>query len=304
MTGESRKQSLPTGLQDYYQSQAAQKKYLDALLTLVAPSPYDLVLDVGTGSGTVSFFLADRVKKVYGIDPNQKYIERNQARARQLHEHGELLPHARLEFLMMQAEELIKMAEDIEAPFPPNYFDHVVCWASVHHFTDHRMAMEGIYQATKPGGKVIIFDAFFPEALREFWQLASTVHDPTTMEHHTYFEYMEMLRESGFTPKVILPFRHPNNLDKWLATIDKLLEKKKEDQIAQEIMELHQDKPYAALYQTWLEQARPKGLKAALRETILALAPEKRALMSIKELDNGQYEFTYDTFILSAVKEV
>jgi ubiquinone/menaquinone biosynthesis C-methylase UbiE len=300
MPKETQGQLLPVELQDYYNSQAAQKKYLDALVTLAAPAPHDVVLDVGTGSGTVSFFLADRVKKIYGIDPNSNYITRNQAIAKKLLEHGELLSQARLEFLVMGAEEI----EDL---FSPSYFDSVVCWASVHHFADYRRALKGIHRVTKPGGKLIIWDAFFPEAVRELWQLASTVHDPTTMEHYTYFEYMEMLREAGFVPRSVLPFRHPNNLDRWLATIDKLLKEKSEDQIAREILDRHRDKPYAARYQSWLDQARAQGLKAALREDILRLDEEKRALMSLELVkdEKGQesWQFTYDTFVLLSEKE-
>jgi len=270
----------------YYKSQAAQKKYLDALLTLTEPTPYDVILDVGTGSGTVSFFLAEREKKNYGIDPNQNFIEQNKNVAQQLIEAREVLPHFNVEFLALRAE-------DIKDQFSESYFDTIVCWGSVHHFKDYQKAMEGIRYVSKPEGKLIIFDAFFPEPVRDFWELASTIHDPTTVRHHTYFEYMEMLRESNFTPKTILSFRHRNNLDKWLSTINR-----EDHEITAEIKSLHPGK-----YDEWLEKAHEKGLRQALREQILNLDEDKKAFMSIKDLGNGEYEFTYDTFVLLAEKE-
>lgn len=270
----------------YYKSQAAQKKYLDALLTLTVPTPYDVILDVGTGSGTVSFFLAERVKKIYGIDPDQDFIEQNKKVAQQLIEDQEIPPRFNIKFMGLGAE-------DIKDQFPESYFDTIVCWGSIHHFKDYHKAMEGIRYVAKPEGKLIVFDVFFPEPVRDFWELASTIHDPTTVSHHTYFEYMEMLRESNFTPKTILPFRHRNNLDKWLGTISR-----EDEVIAKEIKSFHSGK-----YDEWLEKAQENGLKQTLREAILDLDEEKKALMSLKDPGNGEYEFTYDTFVLLAEKE-
>ena len=66
-----------SGLANYYRIQGGQKKYLDVLLKLANPSSHDVVLDIGTVSGTVGFFLGERVKKIYAIDPNQDLIDKN-----------------------------------------------------------------------------------------------------------------------------------------------------------------------------------------------------------------------------------
>lgn len=273
-------------LTNYYHSQAGQKKYLDALLKLVKPSQHDVILDIGTGSGTVSFFLGDRVKKIYAIDPNQTYIEKNRIRADKIVETREVLPSFNVNFQVMAAE-------DIEVHFPATYFDTIVCWGSVHHFSDYAKAMKGISQTCKPGGKLIIFDAFFPEAIRDFWEMVSTIHDPTTVRHHTYFEYMEMLRQNGFIPETILPFRHRNMLNKWLSTINRM-----DEVVTEEIKAIHPGK-----YNAWLEKARQKGLKETLKQEILSLDDVKKAYISIRDLGDGNYEFTYDTFVLLATKE-
>jgi len=280
---------MKTKMDAYYAMQANKERYLDALVTLAVPKGLDVVLDVGTGSGTVSFFLGSRVKKIFGIDPNEKYIQKNREEAARLMTKAlKANQHCEIEFLPLAAEE-------IESKFPEAFFDTVVCWGSVHHFRDCQKAMQNIRRVSKPRGNLIIFDAFFPEQVRDVWELASTIHDPTTVRHHTYFEYMEMLRDHDFYPKTILPFRHINNLDTWLDTIDE----QDEPRIANLISILHPGK-----YDRWLDDSRKEGigLKKKLRREILDLEEDMKALMSIRDLEDGQYEFTYDTFVLLAQK--
>lgn len=273
-------------LSGYYRAQAGQKKYLDALVRLTNPTQYDVVLDIGTGSGTVSFFLGNRVQKITAIDPNRKFIEKNRSQISKMREAGDASQSSTINFEVMGAE-------DVEENFPTASFDTVICWGSVHHFRDCTKAMKGISRVCRPGGKLIIYDAFFPEAVREFWEMASTIHDPTTVRHRTYFEYMELLRQHDFIPETILPFRHRNILDTWLSTIDK----KEDDVIAGGIKTIHPGK-----YDAWLGKAHQKGLKESLREEILGLSDMHKTYMSIRDGENG-CEFTYDTFVLSAVRE-
>ncbi|MBM4305207.1 MAG: class I SAM-dependent methyltransferase [Deltaproteobacteria bacterium] len=271
---------------EYYRSQAGQERYLDALTKLASPSPNDVVLDVGTGSGTVWRALSNRVQKICAIDPNKIYIDENEEPAKNLVSNREVL-HFNVEFMVLRAE-------DIGVTFSESYFDTAVCWGSVHHFQDYQKSLKGIQKVSKPGAKLIVFDAFFPEPVRDFWEFASTIHDPTTVRHHTYFEYMEMLRAIHFTPKIIIPFRHSNNLDNWLDTINR-----KDEIIIEEIKNLDPGK-----YDLWLEKAQKsgKGLRLSLREDILTLSDEQKAYMSIKNLGDDDWEFTYDTFVLMAEK--
>jgi len=279
-------------LSKYYREQAGQKKYLDALLNLASPSPLDVVLDVGTGSGTISFYLGERVKKIYGIDPDANLIKKRQAEIIQMVETHKVSPTFNVDFEILGAE-------DIGVRFPVSYFDTIVCWGSVHHFGDYIKAMKGISQTCKPGGTLIIFDAFFPESVRDFWEMASTIHDPTTVRHHTYFEYMEMLRLNGFIPETILPFRHPVNLNKWLDKINKPDEGVRTDDVLSDMIKsLHPGK-----YDQWLSNARQKGLKETLKQEILNLDDEKKGYLSLINPGNDEYEFTYDAFVLSAVKD-
>ncbi|HEC99297.1 MAG TPA: class I SAM-dependent methyltransferase [Proteobacteria bacterium] len=272
-------------MSEYYRNQAASKKYLDALLTLATPTVHDVVLDVGTGSGTVCFFLGERINRIYGIDPNRDLIVKRRKEAQELIDKREVLPHFNVTFLELAAE-------DVKEQFKQSYFDTVVCWGYVHHFRDLDKAMESIRHVCKPEGKLIVFDAFFPEPIRDFWELASTIHDPSTVRHHTYFEYMEMLRKNSFMPKLIYPFRHSMDLDKWLDTI-----KGEDEVVANDIRSRLPGK-----YDAWLEQAQQKGLRQTLREEILNLDEEKKVFITLRDLGSNRYEFTYDTFVLLATR--
>jgi SAM-dependent methyltransferase len=274
---------------EYYQRQRGQKKYMDALLKLSSPAPYDVVLVIEKGSATASIFLGDRVKKVYAVEPNGDafFIKASRENVDELLAQREFLPHFNVNFMGIKPE-------DIALQFPKQYFDTVVFWGSLHHFQDYEKVMEEAQKVCRPGGKLIIFDGFFPEPIRDFWEMASTIHDPTTVRHHTYFEYMEMLRRFKFKPITVLPFRHPNIMDKWLTSI-----KGEDNIIAEKIKTFHPGK-----YDAWLEKAINKGLRQTLRQEILDLDEEKKAFMDIKAGDDGQWEFTYDTFVLLAEREV
>lgn len=272
---------------DYYKDQRDQNQYVDALLELAAPSHEDLALVIEKGYATVSIGLGDLVNEVYAIDSNGSafYVKENQKKVDKIIAHQ----GGALSFNVKYHE--IK-PEDISREFPAMYFDIIVLWGALHHFNNYEKAMEGILEVCKPGGKLIIFDAFFPEQIREFWERASTIHDPTTVHHHTYIEYMEILRQFKFNPIKILPFRHRNRLDKWLSTIGG-----DENKIAEEIRILHPGK-----YDLWLEDALKKGLRQTLRDEITNLDDEMKTHMSIETKGNNEWEFTYDTFVLMAEK--
>jgi len=283
--------AINLSLSKYYREQAGQKKYLDALVKLANPGIDDIVLDVGTGSGTVSFFLGDKVKEIYGIDPDENEIYKRQEESIEFVKSQNPPVETRIIFKVLGAEQ-------VGEHFPNSFFDTIVCWASIHHFYDYRKAMKGINLSCKPGGKILIFDAFLPEPVREFWEMASTIHDPTTVHHHTYFEYMEMLRLNSFIPEMIIPFRHTVGLENWLDKINRPDNVYRSDfNVAEKIKFLHPGK-----YDKWLEKAMQKGLKNSLKQEILSLPHEKQEFMSLISLGNNEYEFSYDTFVLSAVR--
>jgi SAM-dependent methyltransferase len=276
----------------YYQRQRGQRKYLDSLLELGAPSMSDVVLIIERGSATASFLLGDRVKKIHAVEPNgdPAFIRANRTLVEELVKEREFLPHFHVDFTEFPAEE-------IGQSFLPAYFDTIVFWGSLHHCHHAEKALEGARDVCRPGGKLIIFDGFFPEPIREFWTLASTIHDPSTVRHRTYSEYMILMRQFGFIPKTILPFEHPQNLDEWLNAI-----RKSDEDIIQEIKSIHPGK-----YDAWLDRAREKGLRQTLRDEILQLDDEQKALLSIRcqgkdAQGNDQYGFINDTFLLLAEK--
>lgn len=85
----------------YYERQRSQKQYMDALLELSLPSPYEVVLAVEKGSATASIFLGDRVEKVYAVEANGDgvFSEANRKNTEDLRAPHEFLPHFNVSFL-------------------------------------------------------------------------------------------------------------------------------------------------------------------------------------------------------------
>ena len=117
-------------------------------------------------------------------------------------------------------------------------------------------------------GRLIVFDAFFPEPVRDFWTEASKANDPSTVGHHTYFEYMEMLRDSGFHPVEIRPFRHREKLHRWFK-----------------------------------RAGGDPDLQRRYRQKAIGSDPDTKRYMTIRKDTVGKWEFWYDTFLLLATQE-
>lgn len=97
-------------------------------------------LDVGCGTGRLTFALAKRGYDVLGIDPNERVIEL----ARQIGQKQG--PAVRFE------------VADVGTPgvVEPGTYDVVVCSEVLEHVEDYRPIIEGMYAALRPGGRLVI----------------------------------------------------------------------------------------------------------------------------------------------------
>jgi len=97
----------------------------------------DSVLDVGCGTGSLSFSLADALPKarIVGIDPSQPFIEHAKARG----------PHQRLTFEQGDATAL---------PFADVEFSAALSLLVLNFVPDHEKAAREMLRVTKPGGVV------------------------------------------------------------------------------------------------------------------------------------------------------
>lgn len=115
---------------------------LNLMIRFSEPTPYDTVLDVTCGNGTVAFEYAKLAKHVTGIDITPSMIER--ARIIQNERHLDNMDW--------------KIRDISTLPFKDNFFSIVVTRGSLHHLIDSNKVIEEMYRVCQPGGKILVTD--------------------------------------------------------------------------------------------------------------------------------------------------
>ena len=116
----------------YNDSQNFVAEYGKGLLEFV-PAKTDKILDLGCGTGTLTYQLAERCNYVLGIDSSDSMIE----------EAKKSYPH--LEFATVDA---LSISYECE-------WDIIFSNAVFHWINDHELLLQKIYKALKPNGKLI-----------------------------------------------------------------------------------------------------------------------------------------------------
>lgn len=152
----------------------------DRLFSLIKEiiRPSSSVIDVGCGTGRLSFFIADKVSKVVGIDLSQKNIQKannNLAKT----------PNDKITFLHTDISSLISKNEK---------FDYAVMTYVIHE-VDEEKRVELIKQVSQVADKIIIGDYLVPKP-DSFWsKLNEVVEFLAGSEHYT--NYKNYVRNDG-----------------------------------------------------------------------------------------------------------
>ncbi len=142
---------------------------VEVMVTLAAPGPNTVALDVATGTGLVAFALAAEIKgsgSVFGVDFTAAML----ARAMEQQENDGTGANG--------AHIALAAADATRLPFNDGMFGIVTCRFSVHHFTHAIPAMQEMARVLAPGGRLVIGEFGMPE-------------DP---DKAAYFNRMERLR--------------------------------------------------------------------------------------------------------------
>ncbi|MEW6457439.1 MAG: class I SAM-dependent methyltransferase [Acidobacteriota bacterium] len=129
-----------SGERDYPEDKKTNPRFqreLSAYLFCVNYVENKFVLDAGCGEGFGSFHLAQKSKKVIGIDNSRKTIEK----AKQTYRKDNL------EFMMMDVTHM---------EFPDEYFDVVISLAVIEHIEDYETYLKEIKRVLKKEGTGII----------------------------------------------------------------------------------------------------------------------------------------------------
>jgi len=125
----------------------------NAILKTLGPGPYDLLLDLGTGTGRIIELAADRARRLTGIDTNREMLKCARVR---LDKAG--LSHCS-----------VRLADIYNLPFADNSADAAVIHQVLHFLDNPKAALTEACRVLRPGGRLVLID-FAPhnlEFLRE-----------------------------------------------------------------------------------------------------------------------------------------
>jgi ubiquinone/menaquinone biosynthesis C-methylase UbiE len=156
---------------------------LAEVVRLASPSPDARALDIATGTGFTALAVAQRCRRVIGVDLTLEMVRE----ARRLAgEYG--------------VSNLRVCEGDAEAlPFRDNTFDLVTCRHASHHFPNLALAFSEMARVATPGGRVILDDTCTPEApelaaLMNDWEVR---RDPSHIANHPPGRLRAMLEACG-----------------------------------------------------------------------------------------------------------
>ncbi len=131
----------------------AERDVEGAILEALGPGPFDLLLDLGTGTGRILELAAARAKQSIGIDTNREMLKCARVR----------LDKAGLTNCS------VRLADIYNLPFPESSTDAVLIHQVLHFLDNPKAALAETARVLKPGGRLAIID-FAPhnlEFLRE-----------------------------------------------------------------------------------------------------------------------------------------
>lgn len=116
----------------------------EAILSYLNPSPTDIILDCGCGTGRFSFVVAPLVQQVFCVDHSKKSLEFLSEKAEKGNVRNLLLSHASIEVMDF---------------IPSASVDHAMMVGVLQHLTSHQKrinALKECWRVLKPGGRLVL----------------------------------------------------------------------------------------------------------------------------------------------------
>ncbi|MGB3758532.1 MAG: methyltransferase domain-containing protein [Rivularia sp. (in: cyanobacteria)] len=181
----------------YGQTRKSDSRIARKLLELLESSQASKIVDIGAGSGSYAFFLAEYGYEVLAVEPSATM--RNQA-----------ISHPAIEWIDGYAEDL---------PLPDRAAEAAIIMLAFHHFQDYRKALREVHRVVG-NGRIIVF-TFDPAMISSFWL---TKYFPSLIKdvESTFISISKLTNEihsvTGNSVNVI-PFRLPHNLSDSFAAV-------------------------------------------------------------------------------------
>ncbi len=120
----------------------------NAILEALGPGPYELLLDLGTGTGRILELAADRAHRLVGIDTNREMLKCARVRI----DDADLVNCS------------VRLADTYNLPFPEASAGAVVIHQVLHFLDNPKAALMEAIRVLQPGGRLVLVD-FAPHTL-------------------------------------------------------------------------------------------------------------------------------------------
>jgi len=178
----------------FYATSAAHTdpEVLARVVSLAAPGPEWIVLDIATGTGHTAFALASHVRMVVGTD---------------------LTPEMLREAKTLRATKglvnvTFALAEVHCLPFASDTFHLIACRRAAHHFSGIQRALCEMGRVLRAGGRLVIDDRSVPEDdfVDTCMNRLDRYHDPSHVRQYRPSEWQRLLEGQGFSIEAIEPY--------------------------------------------------------------------------------------------------
>jgi SAM-dependent methyltransferase len=176
---------------------------LDAIGALAEKLRPELVLDLGTGGGHVSYVLARHARRVIAADLASEMLA---AVARTAREKG----LSNIETVETPAERL---------PFEDETFDFVASRFSTHHWRDFDAGLRQARRTLKRGGRAMFVDVYAPgQALLDtHLQAIELLRDHSHVRDYSFAQWVDSLARARFTLDACRTWRLRMDFPVWIA---------------------------------------------------------------------------------------
>lgn len=181
----------------YAQTRQSDPRISTKLLEILSSSQASTIVDIGAGTGSYAFILAEHGYQVLAVEPSE--IMRSQA-----------IAHPAIQWIDAFVNSL---------PLPDQSADAAIIMLAFHHFQNYRKALCEIYRVIG-GGQIVLF-TYDPEVISSFWL---TQYFPSFIAdvQSTFLPILELVSEIELITSVavnILPFPLPNDLSDSFAAV-------------------------------------------------------------------------------------
>lgn len=183
---------------NFYNKQTQDEKHLKDILSVIGVKPKMKVLDLGCGSGYLTFPIAKRNENAFviGLDIVTDTLKQNSLKAQEMAINN-------IEFISYNG---------IDFPFEDNFFDLVVTRYALHHFPDIEKSISEVSRVLKFNGRFFISDPRPNDCdktrfVDDYMQLKKDGH----IKFYTKDEWLQICKEcnmnfvSGFDSKIRFP---------------------------------------------------------------------------------------------------